>query len=74
MGHRYLKFSWVKERATQAAQASRPIIHSRAQMRENSFMPGEWNSRWDLPNQKKMFNANHWHFKSNLNLTHSEAR
>jgi hypothetical protein len=45
MGQRTLKFSWVKEWPTHTAQLNKPIIHSRAQMRANSFMDDEWNSR-----------------------------
>jgi hypothetical protein len=37
MGHRTLKLSRVKDQPTQAAQVSKPIIHSRAHTRAKSF-------------------------------------
>jgi hypothetical protein len=48
MGHRTLKLSRLKDRPTQAAHVSRPVIHTNAHTRANNFRVGVRRTSLDL--------------------------
>jgi hypothetical protein len=57
MGHRALKFSWVKEWPTHTAQLRRPIIHSREHIRAMSLRPDVVSTRWVLQRRQEWHHA-----------------